>query len=112
MKFAEVLDQLADHDVDEHVYGEPYQTPDGATVITATRVRVGSTGKAAGFTAAPVGVFVIRGDAVRWVPVVDANRAAIIGVTTGLLAAVIASLAVLRRPPWPDLRGVIQLPRR
>jgi hypothetical protein len=31
----------------------------------------------------------------------DANRIALIGVLTGLLAAVIASLAVLRQPPWP-----------
>ncbi len=34
---------------------------------------------------------------------VDADRIALIGVITGLIAAVLASLAVLRRPPWPDL---------
>jgi hypothetical protein len=33
----------------------------------------------------------------------DANRIALIGVLTGLLAAVIASLAVLRQPPWPRI---------
>ena len=75
------------------VYGEPYQTPDGATVITVARLGSG----------AALGAFVIRGDSAKWVPVVDANRIALIGVTTGLLAAVIGSLAVLRRPPWPDL---------
>jgi hypothetical protein len=37
------------------------------------------------------------------VPAVDANRIALIGVMTGLLCGVIASVAVLRRPPWPDL---------
>jgi hypothetical protein len=34
------------------------------------------------------------------VPAFDANRIALIGVLTGLLAAVIGSLAVFRQPPW------------
>ena len=94
-------------DVVRHVYGEPYQTPDGATVITVAKVR--SKGKRhAGdggedVTAAPMGVFVVRGDQTHWVAAVDMNRMALIGVLTGLVAAVIGSLAVLRRPPWPDL---------
>ena len=33
----------------------------------------------------------------------DTSRVALIGVLTGLLAAVIASLAVLRQPPWPKM---------
>lgn len=33
----------------------------------------------------------------------DANRIALIGVVTGLLAGVIGSLAVLRQPPWPRI---------
>lgn len=69
-------------------YGQPYQTADGATVIPVAK---------------PVGVFVIRGGEARWVPAVDANRVALIGVLTGLLAAVIGSLAVLRQPPWPRI---------
>jgi len=36
-------------------------------------------------------------------PAVDTNRVALIGVLTGLLAAVIGSLAVLRQPPWPRI---------
>ena len=36
-------------------------------------------------------------------PAVDHNRIALIGVTTGLLAAVISTLAVLRQPPWPRI---------
>ena len=36
-------------------------------------------------------------------PAVDANRVALIGVLTGLLAAVIGTLAVLRQPPWPRM---------
>jgi hypothetical protein len=50
-----------------------------------------------------MGLFVIYGGTARWVPTVDANRIALIGVITGLISAVLASAAVLRRPPWPDL---------
>jgi hypothetical protein len=70
------------------VYGEPYQTADGATVIPVAK---------------PLGIFVIRGGEASWVPAVDTNRVALIGVLTGLLAAVIGSLAVLRQPPWPRI---------
>lgn len=73
MKFAEMLYQLPSDDVDKRVYGEPYQTPDGAIVITVARLRGGGAEKAAGFTAPPVGVFVIRGNRVKWVPAVDAH---------------------------------------
>lgn len=97
MKIPDVLDQVSGDDAGRRVYGQPYQTPDGATVITVTRV----------WTGGAVGIFVIRGDQVRWMPAVDGNRAALIGVTTGLLAAVIASLAVLRRPPWPALTRAV-----
>ncbi|BBX24345.1 hypothetical protein MTER_37560 [Mycolicibacter terrae] len=86
------------------VYGEPHQTPDGATVITAARIQAAGRDGAA-VTATPLGVVVIRGDRAKWVPTVDADRIALVGVITGLVSAVIASLAVLRRPPWPDLRA-------
>lgn len=104
MKFSAALDRVRTDYVGACVYGEPYQTPDGATVISVSRVR-GRGGDGRDPIASPVGVFVIRGDNVRWVAAVDGNRVALIGVTTGLLAAVISSLAVLRRPPWPNLRG-------
>ncbi|MDR3662843.1 MAG: hypothetical protein P4L86_21080 [Mycobacterium sp.] len=81
------------------VFAEPYHTPDGATVIPVAKVREshGTT------TAKPLGVFVLRDGQTSWVPAVDADRIALIGVLTGLVAAVIGTLAVLRRPPWPDL---------
>lgn len=94
MKFQAATDQLPVNGAGKHVYGEPYRTADGATVITVTNLR-----------GAPLGVFVIAGDQARWLAAVDANRIGLLGVITGLLAAVIASLAVLRRPPWPDLRN-------
>jgi len=88
VKFPDLLDQLPNDPNARRVFGEPYLTPDGVTVIPVE---------------GPVGVFVIRGDDAQWVPAVDANRAALIGVLTGLLAAVIGSLAVLRQPPWPRI---------
>lgn len=86
MKYSDVLEQLPSDGGARRVYGEPVETADGATVIRVEK---------------PVGVFVIHQGKATWVPAVDANRVALIGVLTGLLAAVIGSLAVLRQPPWP-----------
>ena len=88
VKFPEILGQLPNDPNVRGVFGEPYVTPDGVTVIPVE---------------GPVGVFVVRGDETQWVPAVDGNRIALIGVLTGLLAAVIGSLAVLRQPPWPRI---------
>jgi hypothetical protein len=103
MKLPDIFDQLPTDDVVRHVFGEPFHTADGATLITAARIRNGRGGD--GLTATPLGMFVIRGEKASWVGAVDMNRIGLIGVITGLLAAVIGCLAVLRRPPWPDLRG-------
>jgi hypothetical protein len=83
--------------VGSRVYGEPYETAAGTTVIPVARV----SGR--GHTAAPVGVFAIHDGTVTWEPAVDVTRIAFLGEFIGLAAAVIATLAVLRRPPWPDL---------
>jgi hypothetical protein len=48
-------------------------------------------------------VFTIRNGQASWTPAVDGGRIALIGVITGLLAAAIGSLAVLRQPPWPRI---------
>jgi uncharacterized spore protein YtfJ len=115
VKFPEVLDQLPNERTVRRVYGEPYVTPDGVTVIPVARIKEGRgkrrSGRAEdeqadrpyGFAGVPIGVFVVKGDDAYWVPAVDANRIALIGVLTGLLAAVIGSLAVLRQPPWPRI---------
>jgi hypothetical protein len=71
------------------LFGEPHETPDGTTVITVSR---------------PPGVFTIREGQAKWEPAVDATRVALLAIGTGLVAATIGALAVLRRPPWPDLR--------
>ena len=95
MKIPESLEQLPTNGTRGRVYGEPYRTADGGTVIPVAKVRAG--------TATPMGLFVIYGGTARWVAAVDANRIALIGIITGLISAVLASAAVLRRPPWPDL---------
>jgi len=82
-----------------HVYGEPYETPDGATVITVAKVR--------GPRAKPIGVFVIKDGNVRWSPAVDGERVAMMGILVGLVSAALAGVAMVRRPPWPDLKGEI-----
>jgi hypothetical protein len=79
------------------VYGQPYETPDGTTVITVSRW----SGRG---RPGPMGVFVIKDGKVAWEPAVDATRIALIGVLTGLAAATLATAAMLRRPPWPDIR--------
>ena len=88
MKISDAFEQLPTDGSVRGVHGDPYQTADGATVIPVAK---------------PVGVFVIRGGEASWVPAVDQNRIALIGVLTGLLAAVISCLAVLRQPPWPRI---------
>lgn len=81
------------------MFGEPYETPDGTTIITVSRLSWNGT------STVPLGVFAIREGEASWQPAVDATRIALMGETIGLAAAVIATLAVLRRPPWPDLSG-------
>jgi hypothetical protein len=88
VKPSDVLDQLAAERGVGRGYGEPYQTPDGTTVIVVTK---------------PLGVFAIRDGQASWTPAVDNSRIALVGVVTGLLAAVFGSLAVLRQPPWPRI---------
>ncbi|MVU79376.1 hypothetical protein GPX89_19280 [Nocardia sp. ET3-3] len=79
------------------VYGAPHQTPDGATIITVAAVS-GWRGSR------PVGIFVVRDSEVKWEPAVDASRIATLGVITGLVAATLGTLAVVKTPPWPNMR--------
>ncbi len=95
MNIPESVEQLPINGSRGHVYGEPYRTADGGMVIPVAKVRAGSP--------TPLGVFVVHGGEARWVPATDTNRIALIGVIAGLISAVIASVALLRRPPWPDL---------
>ncbi|WP_043653394.1 hypothetical protein [Nocardia thailandica] len=83
------------------VYGEPHTTPDGSTVITVSRVGLFGRVK-------PLGLFVIRDGVPRWSAAVDSTRVALLGEFIGLVAATLATLALLRRPPWPDLSARVR----
>lgn len=72
------------------VFGPQYQTPDGATVIPVAK---------------PVGVFVIMDGKPTWSPAMDGTRIAMMGTLVGLVSATLAGIAMIRRPPWPDLHG-------
>jgi hypothetical protein len=78
------------------VYGQPYETADGTTVISVAKVRGGA-----------LGVFVIKDGKAEWEPAVDATRVAMMGILVGLVSAALAGVAMVRRPPWPDLHGDI-----
>lgn len=107
---AELLDSL---DVDlnaSRVFGQPYQTADGTTVVPVAvvrgRGRRGADSNVRVMTR-PAGVFVIKdGDAV-WRPAVDATRITLAGILVGLVSVTLAGMAMVRRPPWPDLYGDI-----
>ncbi|ATY09458.1 hypothetical protein CU254_02415 [Amycolatopsis sp. AA4] len=79
------------------VFGEPYETSQGTVLITVARQgRRGGPGRA-------VGLYAINKDGVTWTPAVDQGRISLIAVCTGFVAAALSTLAVVRRPPWPDL---------
>jgi hypothetical protein len=78
------------------VYGQPYETADGTTVIPVTRQR-----------GAALGVYVIKDGEVTWSPAVDATRVALMGIFVGLVTASLAGAAMIRRPPWPDMHGFV-----
>ena len=107
MKFPEALEALATDPNTSRVFGEPYQTVDGAMVIPVAKVR--GTAKAGDAEARlrirAVGVFVIKDGKPSWSPATDATPIALVGVLTGLIAATLAGITMVRRPPWPDLRG-------
>lgn len=86
------------------VFGDPHVTPDGTTVIPVSRVRRRRNGED---RVSAIGVYTVRDGETSWCPAVDADRIALIGVTTGLIAATLGSLAVLRQPPWPALARAI-----
>lgn len=77
---------------DVTVFGQQYETPDGATVIPVSK---------------PVGVFVVKDGKPVWSPAADGTRIALTGILVGLIATLLAGIAMVRRPPWPDLHGEV-----
>ncbi|MBF6177373.1 hypothetical protein [Nocardia otitidiscaviarum] len=80
------------------VFGTPYQTPDGTTIVPVSRT--GYFRKAL----RPVGMYVIHEGKAAFEPAVDHTRIALLGELIGLVAAGLATAAMLRRPPWPEMR--------
>jgi hypothetical protein len=98
-----VIDALETDPDAARVFGDVHETADGTTVIPVTKGRG---------AARPAGVFVVKDGAASWVPAVDGERVAMMGILVGLVAATLAGVAMVRRPPWPDLHGDISsLPR-
>ena len=77
---------------DTTVFGQQYETSDGATVIAVSK---------------PVGVFVVKDGKPTWAPATDDTRIALMGILVGLIATLLAGVAMVRRPPWPDLHGEV-----
>ena len=86
----------AAHPDASRVYGQPHQTADGTTVIPVSRARGGA-----------LGVFVVKDGQAAWVPAADTTRIALLGIFVGLVSAACAGIAMVRRPPWPDLHREI-----
>jgi len=107
----EVVDTLAPDPDASRVYGQPYETPDGTTVIGAAKLRgrcaPGADDSRIRLSAKPIGIFVIKDGKASFVPSADATRIASLGILVGLVAAALAGVAMVRRPPWPDLHGDI-----
>ncbi|WKG00933.1 hypothetical protein [Mycolicibacterium sp. HK-90] len=105
MRLPDAFDGMAaDTATTSRVFGEPYVTPDGATVIPVSKIRCRpDSGRS---DARPLGIFVVKDGKPTWVPAVDNTRIALMGELIGLMAATLATAAMVRRPPWPDVRGV------
>jgi len=84
------------------IFGEPQQHGN-ITIIPVTREGV--------FGTKALGVVSIDDNVTSWVPTVDVDRLAFIGVLTGLLAATLGSIAVVKRPPWPTSEAIVTMNR-
>ncbi|QRY50041.1 hypothetical protein [Mycolicibacterium septicum] len=103
MRLPDALDSITtDTATTSRVFGDPYVTPDGATVIPVAKVRHRPDGRS---HSRPLGIFVVKDGKPTWVPAVDSTRIALMGELIGLVAATLATAAMVRRPPWPDVRG-------
>jgi hypothetical protein len=92
----EAIDTLAPDPDAARLFGQAYETADGSTVIPVAKPG-----------AKPLGIFVVKDGKASFVPAVDAGRIAMMGILVGLVSAALAGVAMVRRPPWPDLHGDI-----
>ncbi|HZV50733.1 MAG TPA: sporulation protein [Candidatus Dormibacteraeota bacterium] len=105
MDARQILEQARDQLTVRRVFGEPIDR-DGATVVPVAVVRGGGGGGEQGGESArwgggwggearPAGVFIIRGDRVRWQPAVDVNRV-ILGGQVVFVVALLVLRSILR----------------
>ena len=111
MKLRDPLESIVPDPAAAQVYGQPYETADGVTIVPVARVRGRTRPGDGGFrlAARPLGVFVVKDGEASWVPAVDKTRIALVGALTGLVSATLATVAMVRRPPWPDLHGTVSV---
>ena len=97
MNVSEMLEGAREAITVRRVYGDPIER-EGVTIIPAADVRGGgggggdaqnNGGGGFGVAARPVGVYVVRGDNVRWEPAVDASRIAIMGMVTAIVTMLV-----------------------
>jgi hypothetical protein len=105
----DVID-AAESDPDaSRVFGQPYETADGTTVVPVARLRgrsaQGVDDPRDRLSAKPLGIFVVKDGKASFVPAADATKIALMGILVGLVSATLAGVAMVRRPPWPDLHG-------
>jgi hypothetical protein len=107
----EVIDTLAADPDASRLFGQPNETADGTTVIPVAKLRgrspAGAEDARIRLGAKPLGIFVVKDGKASFVPAVDATRIAMMGILVGLVSATLAGVAMVRRPPWPDLHGDI-----
>jgi hypothetical protein len=111
----EAIDTPAAESDASRLFGQAYETADGATVIPVARLRgrsaPGGDDPRIRLGAKPLGIFVVKDGKATFVPAVDAGRIAMMGILVGLVSAALAGVAMVRRPPWPDLHGDISRSR-
>jgi uncharacterized spore protein YtfJ len=110
MAFEAVIGQARDAMTVKRVFGDPYEK-NGITVIPAARIMGGGGGGSGegsqdtgrgegggfGLSAMPAGVYVIKGDSVRWQPAVDVNRVILGAQVVAILALLTARSAIRAR---------------
>jgi uncharacterized spore protein YtfJ len=110
MGFDQVIGEARDALTVKRVFGDPYEK-NGLTVIPAARIMGGGGGGSGegpqesghgegggfGVNAKPAGVYVIKGDGVRWQPAVDVNRVILGAQIVAILALLTARTAIRAR---------------
>jgi uncharacterized spore protein YtfJ len=112
----EMIEQARDAMTVKRVFGEPYEK-NGLTVIPAARIMGGGGGGSGegpeeagrgqgggfGLSAMPAGVYVIKGESVRWQPAVDVNRVILGAQIVAILALLTARTAIRARHRGPRM---------